>query len=80
MRLIIKNHPSISSEIVKFVCYYQTLSGTNQVLDSISLVDFLQRGYHSSISKLELSMNKLEAWKDYMNETLKKIITKISPL
>lgn len=72
MRLNIKDHPSISSEMVKFICYSQPASDTAEVLNRLGNVETLQRGDQSSISKLEAKLKKLETWKTDAEKALKK--------
>ena len=54
MRLDIKNHPSISSEMVKFICYSQPASDTAEVLTRLASTESMQRTHQSTLSKLDL--------------------------
>jgi hypothetical protein len=76
MRLSIKDHPSISSEMVKFVCYSQPATDTAEVLGRLSNVESLQRGDQSSISRFEARLKKLETWKADTDKTVKKLVEK----
>ena len=49
IRLSIKYHPSISSEMVKFVCYSAPSTNTSESLTRISAVDSLQRSDQSNL-------------------------------
>ena len=51
----IKNHPSISSKMVKFICYSQA-SDTAEVLTRINMAESIQRTHQSTLSKLELEL------------------------
>jgi hypothetical protein len=76
MRLNIKDHPSISSEMVKFVCYSQPATDTAEVLGRLTNVESLQRGDQSSISRLEGRLKKVETWKQDTEKTVKKLVDK----
>jgi hypothetical protein len=76
MRLSIKDHPSISSEMVKFVCYAQPAQGASALLSRMSATEALQRSDQSNISKLEGRTKKLEAWKSESDKLLAKLKTK----
>ena len=76
MRLNIKDHPSISSEMVKFICYSQPATDTADVLQRISNVESLQRGDQGSISRLEARIKKLEAYKSESDKIIKKLVDK----
>ena len=73
----IKDYPSISSKMVKFVCYSQTASDTTQVLSHTSAVEVLQCEDQSSIFNIELRMKKLSAWKPDADKSQEKILTNI---
>jgi hypothetical protein len=73
MRLDIKNHPSISSEMVKFICYSQPASDTTEVLGRLSTVESMQRTQQSNISKLDLKAKKIDTWKSDTEKLLKKL-------
>ena len=72
MRLDIKNHPSISSEMVKFICYSQPASDTTAVLSRLSAAESMQRTQQSNISKLDLKAKKVDTWKSDTEKLLKK--------
>jgi hypothetical protein len=76
MRLNIKDHPSISSEMVKFVCYSQPATDTAEVLSRLCNLESLQRGDQSGISRLEARIKKLEVWKTETDKTIKKLVDK----
>ena len=73
MRLDIKNHPSISSEMVKFICYSQPASDTADVLNRITATESMQRTHQSNLSKLELKAKKIDTWKADTDKHLKKL-------
>ena len=73
MKLSIKDHPSISSEMVKFVCYSQPTADTSDLLTRLHGVESLQRADQSNISKLESRTKKLESWKSDAEKLLKKL-------
>ena len=73
MKLAIKDHPSISSEMVKFVCYSQPTADTSEVLTRLHSVETLQRADQSNISKLETRLKKVETWKSDSDKLLKKL-------
>jgi hypothetical protein len=73
MRLDIKNHPSISSEMVKFICYSQPASDTTEVLGRLNSAESMQRTHQSNISKLELKSKKMDTWKADTDKLLKKL-------
>ena len=66
--------------MVKFFCYFKPSADTTQVLACISAVEVLQHRYQRNLSKLEIGMKKLEAWKADMDNVLKNILTKIGML
>ena len=76
MQLGIKDHPSISSEMVKFVCYAEPSNNTAELLARLGLVESLQRADQSNITKLETRFRKMEAWKGKADKTLKKVRTR----
>ena len=73
MRLNIKDHPSISSEMVKYICYSQPSTDTANVFTRIGNLETLQRGDQSNISKLESRFKKLENWKTDAEKTIKRL-------
>lgn len=73
MRLNIKDHPSISSEMVKFICYSQPSTDTAEVLGRLGNLETLQRGDQSNISKLENKIKALQSWKSDAEKTLKQL-------
>jgi hypothetical protein len=73
MRLDIKNHPSISSEMVKFICYSQPASDTTEVLSRLTATESMQRTHQSNISKLDLKAKKIDTWKAETDKLLKKL-------
>jgi hypothetical protein len=73
MRLDIKNHPSISSEMVKFICYSQPASDTSEVLSRLAATESMQRTQQSNISKLDLKAKKVDTWKSETEKLLKKL-------
>ena len=77
MRLDIKNHPSISSEMVKFICYSQPASDTAEVLTRLAATESMQRTHQSNLSKLELKSKKIDVWKADTDKLLKKIKDKV---
>ena len=77
MRLDIKNHPSISSEMVKFICYSQPASDTAEVLTRLASTESMQRTHQSTLSKLDLKSKKIDVWKADTDKLLKKIKDKV---
>lgn len=73
MRLDIKDHPSISSEMVKFICYSQLSHDNADVLARLSSAETLMRTNQSSIAKLDARLKKLEAHRVGSNKLLKKL-------
>ena len=77
MRLHIKDHPSISSEMVKFICYSQPATDTAEVLSRLSSTEVLVRTNQSNISKLEARGRKYDLWKADIDKMIKKLKEKI---
>ena len=77
MRLHIKDHPSISSEMVKFICYSQPSTDTAEVLSRLTANDALVRINQSNISKLEAKSRKIDLWKLELDKVIKKIKEKV---
>jgi hypothetical protein len=73
MCLDIKNHPSISSKMVNFICYSQPAIDTTEVLGCLNSVESMQRMHQSNISKLDLKSKKLDTWKAEIEKLLKKL-------
>ena len=78
MKLSIKDHPSISSETVKFVCYAQPTADSTELISRISGVESLQRADQSNISKMDTKIKKIEAWKTDSDKLLKKLKEKVN--
>jgi hypothetical protein len=72
MRLDIKNHPSISSEMIKFICYSQPVSDTAEVLTRLTATESMQHTHQSNLSKLELKSKKIDVWKLGTDKLFKK--------
>ena len=77
MKLAIKDHPSISSEMVKFVCYSQPTSDTSEFSNRISALEALQRADQGNIAKLDNRAKKIESWKSEADKLLKKLKEKV---
>ena len=73
MRLSIRDHPSISSEMVKFVCYTQPSGNTSDLIARLGAVENLQRSDQSNLSKQDSRMKKLENWKAESDKLLKRL-------
>ena len=73
MKLSIKDHPSISSEMVKFVCYSQPSTDSTELLSRISGLESMQRADQSNISKIETRLKRVETWKGESEKLLKKL-------
>ena len=73
MRLNIKDHPSISSEMVKFICYSQPSSDASNLMNRLGNLETLQRGDQSAISKLESKVKTLQTWKTDAEKLLKQL-------
>ena len=73
MRLNLRDHPSISSEMVKFVCYSQPASDTARVLDQIEEMTSSTKKTAATLAKHESRIKKIENWKEEATKTLKKV-------
>ena len=73
MHLNLRDHPSISSEMVKFVCYSQPASDTSRVLEQLEEMSSLTKKTSANVSKHESRIKKIENWKDEATKTLKKV-------
>ena len=73
MRLSIRDHPSISSEMVKFVCYTQPAANTTELVTRLSAVENLQRSDQSNVSKHDSRLKKIETWKSDLDKLLKRL-------
>jgi hypothetical protein len=73
MRLNLRDHPSISSEMVKFVCYSQPASDTSKVINQLSELTEAHKKVASTVSKHESRIKKLENWREEAAKTLKKV-------
>ena len=58
MRHSIKDHPSISSEMLKFVCYSQPANSATELLTCLAGVEALQRSDQSNISKMDTKLSQ----------------------
>jgi hypothetical protein len=72
MRLNIHDHPSISSEMVKFVCYAQPASDTSDLISKLNAVEEQVKKSVSMTSKHESRIKRFENWKDEASKQLKK--------
>ena len=77
MIMDIKNHPSISSEMVKFMCFGLPTSDNTEMQNKLSSVESMQRTNQSNLSKLELKAKKFDTWKADIDKLLKKIKEKV---
>lgn len=75
-RLSIKDHPSISSEMVKFICYSQPSTDTAEVMTRLGNLETLQRGDQSAIARLDTRVKRVETWKNESDKTIKKLVDK----
>ena len=73
MRMSIKDHPSISSELVKFVCYSQPASDASTLITRLAAVEALQRSDQSNITKIDGRTKRIETWKMDSDKILKKL-------
>jgi hypothetical protein len=73
MRLSIKDHPSISSKMVKFVCYSRPAEDATDLLSHLSGVESLQQADQSNISRIDGRVKKLESWKGESEKVIKKL-------
>jgi hypothetical protein len=73
MRLDITDHPSISLEMVKFVCYSQPATSASDLFSQVQAVESLQRSDLSNISKLEARTKRIETWKSDVDKSIKKL-------
>ena len=73
MRLDIKDHPSISSEMVKFICYSQPSHDSADLLDRLSTAEALMRTNQGAIAKLDSRLKKLETHRVESDKLLKKL-------
>ena len=76
MRLDIKNHPSISSEMVKFVCFSQPASDTSDVLNRLHNVESTARQAQGEGVRLGNRLTALEVWKKDTVKSVKKLMDK----
>ena len=76
MKLGIKDHPSISSEMVKFICYSQPSTDTAEVMTRLTNIESLQRGDQSQISRMDTKVQKLTTWKNETEKSLKRLLDK----
>ena len=63
MHLNIKDHPSILSKMVKYICYSQPSTDTATVFSCLGNLETLQRGDQSNILKLESKFRNLKLGK-----------------
>lgn len=75
-RLGIKDHPSVSSEMVKFICYSQPATDTADIMSRLGNLETLQRGDQSAISRMETRVKRVETWKTDSDKTIKKLVDK----
>ena len=72
-RLEIKNHPSISSEMVKFVCFSQPATDTADLIHRLAVTENIAKQAQGVGSKLETRTKKLEVANTDINKVLKKL-------
>ena len=72
-RLEIKNHPSISSEMVKFVCFSQPATDTADLIQRLAVTENVAKQAQGVGSRLETRTKKLEAANVDINKLLKKL-------
>ena len=77
MRLNIKDHPSISSEMVKFVCYSQPATDTSDILSRLTAGEVLMRNNQSLIARLESRVKRLETQRTESDKLIKKLKEKV---
>ena len=73
MRLDIKDHPSISSEMVKFICYSQPSHDTAEVLTRLSAAETLMRTNQGNLAKVDSRLKKLETYRVENDKIVKKL-------
>ena len=71
MNLSIKYHPSISSEMVNFVCYIVTSINMSEFLTPISTVKYLQRSDKINLAKQEVKLKNLESFNTEAEKSIK---------
>ena len=60
MKLSIKDHPSIISEIVKFVCYSQPAADALELMTRVTAVESMQRADQGNIAKVDTRTKRIE--------------------
>ena len=73
MRLNIKDHPSISSEMVKFICYSQPATDTADVFARLTAGEALQRNNQGLIARMETRLKRLETQRTESDKLIKKL-------
>ena len=73
MKANIKDHESISSEMVKYICYSQPSTDAADILSKITNLSALQKGDQRNIAKMEKRLATLEAWKSEAEKTIKRL-------
>ena len=73
MCLSIKDHPIISSEMVKFVFYSMPPTNTSEFLTCVYAVEYLQRSDQSNLSKQEGIYKKLDSFKTEVEKSINKL-------
>ena len=73
MRFSIKDHPSISSEVAKFVCYIVPSTNTSEFLTRISAADSLQCSYQRNLAKYKGRLKKMDTFKTETEKYINKL-------
>ena len=76
MRFSIKDHPSISSEMVKFLCYSVLSTNTSEFLTRISAADSLQCSYQRNLAKYKGRLKKMDTFKTEAEKSINKLKAK----
>ena len=71
MRLSIKDHPSITSEMLKFIWYIQLASYASHLDIRLTAVDYLQFSDQGNIYKVYTCMKNSDPFKNKSGNSLK---------
>mmetsp|Transcript_11714 Transcript_11714/g.14589 ORF Transcript_11714/g.14589 Transcript_11714/m.14589 type:complete len:105 (+) Transcript_11714:478-792(+) len=76
MRLNIKDHSSISSEMTKFICYNQASTDFSEIFDKLTILETSHRSDQAGANRLMTRMTKVERFvaetKEWMKQAEKK--------
>ena len=69
----IKDHPNISAEMTKFVCYSRPMNSSEELLTKLEAMASNVKQAQSATSKAENRLKKLETWMNDTDKLLKKL-------